>query len=202
MQYKNKKVDFVNNKDIKSKADSFRLKFWGRVIPVEVEEIIEIKLKIKIIPIPNMMNQCGMDAQITSNFSAIYADMKGYENNTNRFRFSLAHELGHLVLHRNFHSSLKISDLDDVMNFMKNIDIREYSHLETQANKFASYFLVPREELGKIRTETIKEIAKKHDLSRFDEKTINSYLAEYISPKFAVSSGSAEIALNDLNNFK
>lgn len=200
MEYKNTKVNFISNKEIKLKADAFRLKFWGKEIPVGVEEIVEIKLKIKIIPIPDMLNQCGMDAQVTSDFSAIYVDQRGYENDTSRFRFSLAHELGHLVLHKDFHKKLKISNLSDVMNFMKDIDIREYSFLEAQANKFAGYFLLPREDLSKVRTEAIKEISKAYDISSFDEKTINSYLAEQIAPRFAVSSGSAEIALNDLNN--
>lgn len=200
MEYKNTKVNFISNKEIRLKADDFRLKFWGKEIPVGVEEIVEIKLKMKIIPIPDMLNQCGMDAQVTSDFSAIYVDQRGYENDTSRFRFSLAHELGHLVLHKDFHEKLKISKLNDVMNFMNDIDIREYSFLEAQANKFAGYFLIPREDLGKIRVEAVKEISKEHDISSFDEKTINSYLAEQIAPKFAVSSGSAEIALNDLNN--
>lgn len=200
MQYTKTKIDFISNGEIKTKADKFRLKIWGQEIPVDIEKIIEIKLKIDIIPIPGMLNQCGMDAQITSDFSSVYVDQKSYENNTTRFRFSLAHELGHLVLHEKFHGGLRISDLEDVMSFIKNIDAKEYSHLETQANKFASYFLLPREELAKAKLETIKEMAKGHDLSKFDEKTVNSYLAEYVAPKFLVSSGSAEIALNDLNN--
>jgi hypothetical protein len=48
----------------------------------------------------------------------------------------------------------------------------------------------------------IGEVSKKHNLKSIDEKTLNSYLAGYISPQFAVSSGATEIALNDLNNLK
>ena len=201
MHYQDTKINFISNREIKNKADDFRLKFWGNKVPVGVEKIIEIKLKIDIIPIPEMLNQCGMDAQITSDFSAIYVDQKSYENNTTRFRFSLAHELGHFVLHKKFYDGLEISDLEDVMDFINNINLKEYGHLETQANKFASYFLLPREHLAKVREKTLKEMAKGHDISKFDEKTVNSYLAEYVAPEFSVSSGSAEIALNDLNNF-
>jgi len=199
MKYKNITVPFVGNSYIKNKADQFRSKFWGKNIPVEIEEIVEIKLKIKIIPIPNLMAQCGVDAQITSDFTAIYVDQKNYENDTNRFRFSLAHEIGHYVLHEQFYRDLNISNFADATAFITEIDEEEYSHLEVQANKFGNYLLLPREELAKIRQNVLKEIGKKHDLANIDEKTLNSYLAGYISPQFLVSSGATEIALNDLN---
>lgn len=201
MKYKDTKVAFISNEEIKNKADSFRLKYWKNGIPVEIEKIIEIKLGINIIPIPNLMNQCGIDAQITSDFSSIYVDQRNYENETNRFRFSLAHELGHLVLHKVFYEKLNISSMDDVYKFMNEIDTDEYSYLETQANKFANCFLVPREELSKIREKILKEkLSKKQDISVFDEETLNSYLAGHIASLFLVSSNAVEIALNDLNS--
>lgn len=202
MKYKNITVPFIGNSYIKNKADEFRLKFWGKDIPVEIEEIVEIKLKIKIIPIPDLMSQCGVDAQITSDFTAIYVDQKNYENDTNRFRFSLAHEIGHYVLHEKFYKGLKISNFADVIAFMDEIDAEEYSHLEVQANKFGNYLLLPRKELSIIRNTVLEEIRKKHNIKNIDEKTLNSYLAGYISPRFMVSSGAIEIALNDLNNSK
>ena len=202
MKYKNIAVPFVGNSYIKNKADKFRLEFWGKDIPVEIEEIVEIKLKIKIIPIPDLMSQCGVDAQITSDFTSIYVDQKNYENDTNRFRFSLAHEVGHYVLHEKFYKDLKISSFVDVIAFMDEIDAEEYSHLEVQANKFGNYLLLPRKELLRIRNTVLEEIRKKHDIKNIDEKTLNSYLAGYISSQFVVSSGATEIALNDLNNSK
>lgn len=202
MKYKNISVPFVGNSYIKNKADEFRLKFWGKNIPVEIEEIVEIGLKIKIIPIPNLMSQCGVDAQITSDFTAIYVDQKNYENDTNRFRFSLAHEIGHYVLHEKFYKDLKISSFADAVAFISEIEAEEYSHLEVQANKFGNYLLLPREELSKIRHTVLEEICKKHDIKNIDEKTLNSYLAGHIASQFMVSSGATEIALNDLNNFE
>lgn len=200
MKYKNIAIPFIGNAYIENKADGFRLKFWGDKIPIEIEEIVEIKLKIKIIPIPSLMNQCGVDAQITSDFKSIYVDQKNYENDTNRFRFSLAHEIGHYVLHEKFYKDLKISNFSDINDFMSAISEEEYSYLEVQANKFGNYLLLPREELKKIRQDKIKEVGRKHNIKNIDEKTLNAYLAGYVSPRFLVSSGAAEIALNDLIN--
>lgn len=202
MKYGKTIVPFVGNREIKQKADTFRKKVWGDAIPIEIEEIVELKMRIRIIPVPGFMKQCGVDAQISSDFASIYVDQDSYENERfkSRFRFSLAHELGHFVLHKNFYGGLKIDSLEDILAFISEINTREYSHFETQANKFANYFLVPREKLLQIRENILKEIGKKHNLEKVDEKTLNSYLAGYIAPDFLVSLGTLEIALNDLTN--
>lgn len=198
MKYKNITVPFIGNYEIKGKADNLRKKIWGNKIPVKIEIIIEIKLKIKIIPIPNLFKLCSVDSQINSDFSSILVDQDNYlYNETNRLYFSLAHELGHSILHKELFSNLGIKSIEDVISFINNVPEKEYSFLETQANKFASYFLLPRECLLNARKETIGQ----YKFRNIDERTVNSYIANNIAKKFDVSSSAAELALNDLNNF-
>lgn len=198
MKYKNITVPFIGNYEIKGKADNLRKKIWGNKIPVKIETIIEIKLKIKIIPIPNLFKLCSVDSQINSDFSSILVDQDNYlYNETNRLYFSLAHELGHSILHKELFSNLGIKSIEDVISFINNVPEKEYSFLETQANKFASYFLLPRECLLNARKETIGQ----YKFRNIDERTVNSYIANNIAKKFDVSSSAAELALNDLNNF-
>lgn len=197
MKYKNIVVPFVGSDEIKKKADKFRERFWGDKIPVKIEKIIEIKLRIKIIPIPNLFKLCSVDSQISSDFSSILVDQDSYlYDETNRLYFSLAHEVGHYVLHRELFSSFAIKSIEDVIHFINNISDKQYSFLETQANKFSSHFLLPRKFLSNSR----KEIIEKYKLKNIDEKTVNSYIADGIAKKFEVSSWAAELALNDLNN--
>jgi hypothetical protein len=199
MKYKNVIVLFVGSHEIKRKADNFREKLWGSKIPVKIETIIEIKLKIKIIPIPNLFKLCSVDSQISSDFSSIWVDQYSYlYDETNRIYFSLAHELGHYILHKELFSSFKIKSIEDVLAFIKNIPEKQYSFLETQANKFSSHFLLPREILSGARD----EIIKKYKLKNINDKMVNSYIADGIAKKFEVSSLAAELALNDLNNFE
>lgn len=199
MKYKNVSVPFIGSDEIKTKADNIRKKFWGNKIPIDVESIIEIKLKIRIIPIPNLFNLCSVDSQISSDFSIIFVDQEKYLNDgTNRIIFSLGHELGHYVLHRELFASFDIRSIHDVVDFIIDIPEEQYSFLETQANKFASHFLIPREFLSKAREEIIED----YNLKNIDDKMINSYIADNIAGKFKVSSSVAELALNDLNNFK
>jgi len=65
MDYRKITVPFLNNKEIKKKADLFRKKHWGDSIPVDIEEIIELKLKIDIYPIPNLQNSFERDSYLT-----------------------------------------------------------------------------------------------------------------------------------------
>ena len=197
MKYRNISVPFVGNRDIQKQADLFRNKTWGNAVPVKIEEIIEIKLKIKVIPIPSLLKLCSVDSQITSDFSSILVDNDCYINSeTGRISFSLAHELGHSVLHKNLFESFKITSLEDVILFVRNVPERQYFYLESQANKFASYFLIPRDKLSGIR----KNIVAKHKLEKIEAKTANSYIANDIARLFQVSYQAAENALNDLNN--
>lgn len=193
MKYENVAVPFVGDYAIKQKADLLRKKIWGDKIPVE----IEIKLKIKIIPVPKLFELCSVDSQISSDFLSIVIDQESYEkNDNNRIYFSLAHELGHYILHKDLFASFKIKSVEDMLAFIKDIPEKQYFFLETQANKFASHFLLPRENLAKSR----EKIIERYQLEGMDEKLVNSYIADGIARKFNVSSQAAELALNDLKN--
>lgn len=57
MDYKKIAVPFLNKLIIKDRADSFRKKFWDDSVPVEIEDIIDLKLKLDIIPINGFWNR-------------------------------------------------------------------------------------------------------------------------------------------------
>jgi len=64
----NYKVPFLNGEYIKQKADLFREKFWGDIIPVNIEKIVDVKLKIDIILVPDLQRLCCIDAFIASSW--------------------------------------------------------------------------------------------------------------------------------------
>ena len=65
--------------------------------------------------------------------------------------------------------------------------MRQYSYLETQANKFASYLLVPRKKLMVEREKELKKRGIPLWLKKVDIKTLNSYCAIPLSKTFNVS---------------
>jgi len=205
MDYKKIKVPFLNNKEIKDKVDLFRAKYCGKVIPIDMEEIIELKLKIDIFPIPNLQNSFGIDAFITSDWSLIYIDELRFKDERfqNRLRFSLAHEIGHFILHKNIYNAFKIKNITDFYKWHNQIPQEQYSYLEIQANKFANYLLVPRNNLIIERDKALKIIKKKSiSIEKMDRGMINSYISIYISKKFGVSEEVIQISLSDLDNNK
>ena len=200
MNYANIKVPYLGEAQIASKAESFLRKFWNNNFPVDIEKIIEQHLNINIVPVPEMKKYCDIDALITSNWTSIYVDNATYmdERYYNRLRFSLAHVLGHLILHQNFYKSLTISNVEDYYSFLKYIPREQYRFLETQANKFARYILVPEKDLLRSKQKELKKI-KNTDLAKIiNDPIINAYLANPIAKFFGVSEDVIRITLERL----
>lgn len=199
MDYKEFKAPFISNEDIKEQADLFRKKYWGDIIPVEIEIIIEGKLAIEIIPVPGLKRQCNADAFISSDWQSVSVDNEKYMDDSyyNRLRFSIAHEVGHFILHKDLYEDLKITSLDDFRSFQNDVPGNQYGYVETQANKFASYFLIPRNKLVKERALIIKDYA---EIADCNARVINGYIATPLGKKFGVSAEAMEIALNSMNN--
>ncbi len=146
MDYASIKAPYIGNEEIKKKADSFRQRLWDDSIPVDIETIIDIRLKIDVIPSLNLRQRCDSDALISSDWKSIYVDQNEYldDRYQNRLRFSFAHEIGHFILHKDIHSNFKIASPEDFYRFIEKIPKEQYGFFETQANKFAGYLLVPR----------------------------------------------------------
>jgi len=202
MDYKDFSVPFIDNLSIKNSADTFRNKYWNDAVPIDIEKIIDFKMGINIIPSPGLQILCDVDALIYSDWKSIIVDYNKYfdDRYKNRLRFSYAHEIGHFILHKNIHKSLNIKSINDFQKFIKEIPQIQYAHLETQANKFANYLLIPRERLV-IEKEKIIKIKEINDLinsGKLDNKTVNPYLAIPLSKIFGVSLDAMEIALDGI----
>jgi len=202
MNYKNIRIPFLDKNLIKNKADIFKQQFWDNSIPVDIEKIIDVKLQIEVILVENLQSLCDTDALISSNWQSIYIDQKIYldDRYQNRLRFSLAHEIGHFVLHENIYNSFNIKTIKDFYKFSDEIPRKEYGYLETQANKFANYLLIPRQRLVIEKEKIFKQNKELVNLEKKDKNMLNSYLAGTISDVFGVSDRVIEIALNDTND--
>lgn len=201
MDYSKIKIKPLSNQQIREAADIVRLKFWGNKIPVDVEHILELKLKISIIPSPGLNSQFSFDSFISSDWKNVYVDNASYNDDRYycRIRFSLAHELGHLFLHKELFESLKIKSFEDYQKFYKEVPNDQYNFLESQANKFAGYLLIPYEIMKQYRDKLLAEARKKligTELEHVDVDLI-SYIAGKMANIFNVSAQAMEIALKN-----
>jgi hypothetical protein len=203
MNYRRVKVPYLSDTIIKKQADLFRKTHWNNSIPINIEEIIGLKLKIDVVPSPGLQKLCCTDALVSSNWKLIYVDNDLYcdDRYQNRLRFSFAHEIGHFVLHKHIYSLLRPDSISDFYKLYDQIPQNQYSYLEIQAQKFANYLLIPRDKLV-LEKEIIlraKEIVHYLKNASRDNKVLNSYLAVPLSEKFGVSETPMQIALNDID---
>lgn len=199
MNYKNVVAPYFDNIAIEESVEAFRKDFWGHQIPVEIEDIIELKLNIDIVPVPSLKKLNDIDALITSDWKCIYVDRDEYldDRRYNRLRFSLAHEIGHFVMHKKIYSNFDIKNREDYNKFYRDIPELQYRYLEGHVNKFASYLLIPRKILA---IEVKKEFKNKYkpQFLKIDRRMLNSYLAKPLSKIFKVSEEAVTIALDDI----
>ena len=125
-------------------ADQFLTLNYPRLkLPIPIEQIAESKLNLKIYEEFNLKKDFEVESFLTSDLSTIFIDFDIYNKFENRARCSIAHEIGHLILHGKILSKLKISSTVKLGDFLNNVDEDEYSWLEYQAYSFANQVLVP-----------------------------------------------------------
>ncbi len=90
-----------------------------------------------------------LDAFLGINLKSIFINGRRYDNPSyyRRVRFSIAHELGHAVLHSDFIRSQRIESIESYLAFTTSLTDEEYSDFEWQANEFAGRLLIPRAQL-------------------------------------------------------
>lgn len=140
----------LSQSDIWSKAEQFRERFApSNIIPVDILHIVEFKLDIDLDPVDSLKSSLDVDAILLNSLDRIIVDRESFLNNKylNRFRFSLAHEVGHLILHRQIIDRCRPKNREEWFEYMENRDEAEYSKIEQQAYEFAGRLLVPRDHL-------------------------------------------------------
>lgn len=88
------------------------------IIPVPIEKIIEFHLGIDIIPIPELLNTFEIDGWTSSNLKAVHVDEFIYKYRETRYCFTLAHELGHVVIHKKIFNKYNFIKIEEWKRFI------------------------------------------------------------------------------------
>lgn len=135
-------------------------------LPIPIEEIVEQKMDIALFAVPGIKSLIGVDAFISSDFTQITIDEDCFVKYPERTRFTIAHEIGHLILHKDWYERYGPKNLDDYLSSHDRIDGQIYKYIEIQAQTFAGLVLVPKdlllnelkEKLGKVPSAELPEI--------------------------------------------
>jgi hypothetical protein len=178
-------VKWLDLSQIEAKSDEvLRQKHPRLEIPIPIESVVDVGYGIDIVPIPGLQNfDCV--GYIDSGLTAIYVDEYVYSNWPTRFRFTLAHELSHLILHKAYYTQFRFDTVQQWKAAVAEVPSETHTRLEYQANMFAGYLLVPTKQLlhhARFAAET----ARKHKLdpARADVQT---YMETSLAHTFEVS---------------
>ncbi len=125
----------LSTNDIRKEANKFMYEYGEPIFPFPIAELAELKgFAVKVFT-PKMDKTYEVSGVIDYDNESIYVNE--FDSPT-RQRFTIAHELGHLALHK---EQGNIVDFRDSI-FNKNI----FDPKETEANIFAAELLMPKEE--------------------------------------------------------
>ncbi len=151
--------------DVRERAAAFLARYHHPGdIPVPIEDIIDLHWGIDIVPLPGMLGASDTDAYLTSDMTTIYVDEYVYQTIQNRYRFTLAHEVAHAVLHQKVFRELSFDDLESWRRAYEAISEEDHGWLEFQANAFAGLVLVPPAHLAEQFNDAVRTAAQ-HNVS-------------------------------------
>lgn len=176
---------------IRARADEFREKYWaGKDVPVDVLAIAEFDLDMEIRPVASIREQADVDALLLGDMKTIAVDSKLYMDDRmqNRMRYSVAHEIGHKVLHADIYRAAGVASVEEWIQWMQSIPDDQYSWIEQHAYEFAGRLLVP---LAQLKTEFAGAVekAKAAGFAKWDSSgdAAREYIASSICRIFGVS---------------
>ncbi len=182
------KCPYYSYKEIGNQTESFLNQYHpSQDIPIPVEEIVELKLELNIFPFPRLYKDHGLNGFLSYDLTTIYIDEMQYNQFNEKYRYTLAHELGHYVLHRACYEDLTFQSIEEYTRWIISMPADEISWFETQGEWFASQLLLPTYQL----IHTCKTIITKHkeDFKKLPSipDDIWSYIANEIADYFEVN---------------
>lgn len=185
------KTPFIPKERIWQEADLLRAEHsGGRSLPVQILDLAEFDLGLDLVPVNGLREQLDIDALLMGDLSSILLDKRSFMSPRleYRLRFSVAHEIGHLILHRNICAGLQHVSAKEWFDYISAIPDTEYGWVEWQAYEFAGRLLVPPEPLREAVQTSVQaaQAAGYADWLAADEAALD-YLATCIAPKFGVS---------------
>ncbi len=162
-----------NYSQVRTISESFLKDYYPSLVPpIPIEDIAELQIGIEINSVAGLKEEFDIDGFIHSNFQAITLDDYVFNMFEERTKFTIAHEIGHAVLHKKIYEQFNIDSKEKYRKFQNSIPEEDQKWLEIQANMFAGCVLVPSKPLKKA----VKEVTD--DNSPVQTDTSIPYFAE------------------------
>jgi hypothetical protein len=193
----NSEIYDLSYDDIRSIARDFLTEHYpSGNIPIPIDRIAEFGLDLHFVPMRGLYKQIKMSAFLAGGLKHIFVDEMQFNVFTEKSRFSLAHEIGHLVLHKAVYDDLPYDSITGFIDWKLTEDPRLVYRLEVQADQFAGLVLVPEPQLLRVCNEVVAKHRSK--LTGLDHEANDTwaYLATAVAKVFIVSPITAKIRID------
>ena len=117
--------------------------------PVDIEWLVDVVLGIDVVPVPRLKSEHDVDGIIARDGSTIWVDWGVYMHENNfRYRYTLAHELGHWILHRELLAEAEFDTVDQWRVFLDGFSDSARGRYEHQAYCMGGLLPVQRDPLS------------------------------------------------------
>jgi len=179
---------YIKYGEIGERAGEFLREYHSSLeLPIPIERIVEFGLELDIVPMPNLYTDFRINGFLAYDCSAIYVDERQYSFYPEKYRFTLAHEVGHLILHGAHYKDMSWKNLDEYIESIMNMDRETLDRFEVQSNLFAEQVLVPERELWQVTREVINRHSKELKEIGASERVALPYISKIIAKSFEVS---------------
>jgi len=191
-------VRYFSPEALERKAQEFLAAHHASLtIPVPIEEIVEFKLGLNIIPFPDLSKRFDVDGFLTFVPDSIYVDQGQLETQETRYRFTLAHEVGHWILHRDLYADAEVHNLEGYFKAYGELDDDALKDFEFQARNLGGRILLPEARCvaaAKAALPNARQMAAKAGQGA-NEKLVCGAIARLVADQFKVSHQVAETRL-------
>ncbi|RJQ70864.1 MAG: ImmA/IrrE family metallo-endopeptidase [Desulfobacteraceae bacterium] len=141
----NFKAPYLTFNDVGKYADDLLKKYHPSLkLPIPIEPIIEFDLNLQIVPIPNLWKIFRQSGYLSADRTRIFIDEYQYDNYVEKYRFTLAHEVGHYLIHESLYEGFSFNSVQEYIEFYQNdIPQKDLYWFETHGEWFAEQLLVP-----------------------------------------------------------
>jgi hypothetical protein len=191
-------VPFLHKSELQVRASEFLAEHHPTLeLPIPIDRIVEFELDLDVVPVHDLLAIHGINGYLSGDRTTIFVDRWHFDNVPNRYRFTLAHEAGHLVLHRDLFPTFD-SD-DEWLQFHRDVPEAAVGMAEWQADQFAGLVLVPPNRLSEVTPPHFREVARRiREEGQAIDLTCDpvwSVIANRVAKPFEVSAQTAEICL-------
>ena len=157
-------------------------------LPVPVEDILEVGLRVEVRPLPGLYKLFARNGILMSSGKVIAVDNDDFESNQTRLRFTLAHELGHILLHAEHVKDVSLEDAAQAWKQYSGIEPEALDRMERDASYFAGHLLVPQSRLLEELDKAKKKLLEKHGIDITGKGAdVREVVAKAIADPFEVS---------------